>query len=161
MTSHEIVKLVHILGSILLLGTGLGTAFFLLMAYRSRDINAMRVTAGHAVVADWLFTAPAVVAQPISGILLMEQLNRPYGTVWFAAVALLYVLAGLCWIPVVFIQYRLRDLARGAESYHDISPEFDRLMRIWITLGIPAFAALLTIIVLMVTGAGAGMPLRQ
>ena len=161
MTSYEIVKLVHILGSVLLLGTGLGTAFFLLMAHRSRDIDAIRVTARHAVVADWLFTAPAVVAQPISGILLMDQLNRPYGTVWFAAVALLYVLAGLCWIPVVFIQYRLRDIAHIAESYQNISPEFDRLMRIWITLGIPAFAAVLTIVALMVTGAGAATPLHQ
>jgi uncharacterized membrane protein len=154
MTWYESVKIVHILGTVLLFGTGLGTAFFLLMAYRSRDIDAIRVTTRHVVVADWLFTAPAVVVQPLTGALLMYSLGLPYGTAWFAAVAALYVLTGLCWLPVVRIQYRLRELAQAAPRFDALPPAFHRRMRIWIVLGIPAFSAVLLIVVLMVTRAG-------
>src|SRR5437764_14646736 len=155
MTYYEAIKIIHILGTVLLFGTGLGTAFFLLMAYRSRDIDAIRVTARHVVIADWLFTAPAVVVQPITGSRLMEQLGRSYNSVWFAAVAALYVLTGACWIPVVFVQYRLRDFARAAATYDQLPPAFHQLMRRWIALGIPAFTAVLMIVILMVTNIGA------
>jgi uncharacterized membrane protein len=155
MTYYEVVRIVHILGTVLLFGTGLGTAFFLLMAYRSHDIDAIQVTARHVVIADWLFTAPAVVLQPITGALLMEQLGRRYDTVWFVAVALLYVLTGMCWISVLFVQYRLRELARSAPSFDALPEAFHRLIRRWIALGIPAFAAVLVIVILMVTSAGA------
>src|SRR6266536_1936901 len=154
MTWYESVKIVHILGTVLLFGTGLGTAFFLLMAYRSRDIDAIRVTTRHVVVADWLFTAPAVVLQPLTGALLMDSLGLPYGTAWFAAVAALYVLTGLCWLPVVRIQYLLRELAQTAPRFDALPAAFHRRMRIWITLGVPAFSAVLLIVVLMVTRAG-------
>jgi uncharacterized membrane protein len=154
-TYYEVVRIVHIMGTVLLFGTGLGTAFFLLMAYRSRDIDAIRVTARHVVIADWLFTAPAVVLQPVTGALLMEQLGRRYDTVWFVAVALLYLLTGTCWIPVLFVQYRLRELARAAPSFDALPEAFHRLMRRWIALGIPAFTAVLVIVILMVTSAGA------
>jgi uncharacterized membrane protein len=154
MTWYESVKIVHILGTVLLFGTGLGTAFFLLMAYRSRDIDAIRVTTRHVVIADWLFTAPAVVLQPITGALLMDSLGLRYGTAWFAAVAALYVLTGLCWLPVVRIQYRLRELAQAAPRFESLPAAFHRRMRVWIVLGVPAFSAVLLIVVLMVTRAG-------
>ncbi len=154
MTPYEIAKVVHILGTVLLFGTGMGTAFFLLMAYRSRDLDAIRVTARHVVIADWLFTAPAVVLQPITGAALMLLLGYRYDTVWFAAVVALFALTGACWIPVVFIQYRLRDLAMAAKSFDLLPPEFHRLMRRWIVLGIPAFSAVFLIVILMVTHAG-------
>ena len=154
MTLYEMAKLIHILGTVLLFGTGMGTAFFLLMAYRSRDLDAIRVTARHVVIADWLFTAPAVVVQPISGVVLMLLLGYRYDTVWFAAVVVLFALTGACWIPVVFIQYRLRDLAISATSFEALPQEFHSFMRRWIVLGVPAFSAVLLIVVLMVTRAG-------
>jgi uncharacterized membrane protein len=146
---------------VVLFGTGLGTAFFLLAAYRSGDIDALRVTARNVVIADWLFTMPAVVLQPITGAVLMDQLGRRYDTVWFAATALLYLLTGLCWIRVLFLQYRLRDLARPVQSFAALPPEFHYLMRRWIMLGIPAFTAVLVIVVLMVTGLGAATPIAR
>ncbi len=159
MTWYEGVKIVHILGTVLLFGTGLGTAFFLLMAYRSRDIDAIRITTRHVVIADWLFTAPAVVLQPLSGALLMESLGVPYRTAWFAAVAILYALTGLCWLPVVRIQYRLRALAQTAPRFDALPAAFHRGMRLWIVLGVPAFSSVLLIVVLMVTRAGMSKPL--
>jgi uncharacterized membrane protein len=154
MTPYEIAKVIHILGTVLLFGTGMGTAFFLLMAYRSRDLDAIRVTARHVIIADWLFTTPAVVVQPITGVVLMLLLGYRFDTAWFAAVVFLLVLTGACWIPVVFIQYRLRDLANSAASFDKLPKEFHRLMRRWIVLGVPAFSSVLLIVVLMVTRAG-------
>jgi uncharacterized membrane protein len=139
MTLYEIAKLIHILGTVLLFGTGMGTAFFLLMAYRSRDLDAIRVTARHVVIADWLFTMPAVVVQPITGVVLMLLLGYRFDTEWFAAVVVLFMLTGACWIPVVFVQYRLRDLAIAATSFETLPQEFHRLMRRWVVLGVPAF----------------------
>ena len=154
MTPYEIAKVIHVLGTVLLFGTGVGTAFFLLMAYRSRDLDAIRVTARHVIIADWLFTTPAVVVQPITGVVLMLLLGYRFDTAWFAAVVVLFVLTGACWIPVVFIQYRLRDLAISATSFEALPQEFHRLMRRWIVLGVPAFSSVLLIVVLMVTRAG-------
>jgi uncharacterized membrane protein len=154
MTTYEIAKVIHLLGTVLLFGTGMGTAFFLLMAYRSRDLDAIRVTARHVIIADWLFTTPAVVLQPITGVALMLLLGYRFDTAWFAAVVVLFVLTGACWIPVVFIQYRLRDLAISATSFDTLPHEFHRLMRRWIVLGVPAFSSVLLIVVLMVTRAG-------
>ena len=154
MTLYEIAKLIHILGTVLLFGTGMGTAFFLLMAYRSRDLDAIRVTARHVVIADWLFTMPAVVVQPITGVVLMLLLGYRFDTEWFAAVVVLFMLTGACWIPVVFVQYRLRDLAIAATSFETLPQEFHRLMRRWVVLGVPTFSAVLLIVVLMVTHAG-------
>ena len=158
---YELTKIVHIMGTVLIFGTGLGTAFFLLMAYNSRDIDAIRVTARHVVIADWLFTAPAVVLQPVTGALLMEQLERRYDSIWFAVVVALYALAVACWIAVLFVQYRLRDLAREATSYEALPSAFHRLMRTWIALGIPAFTAVLLIVVLMVTNIGVATGLTR
>jgi uncharacterized membrane protein len=161
MTPYEIAKVIHILGTVLLFGTGMGTAFFLLMAYRTRDLDAIRVTARHVITADWLFTTPAVVLQPISGGALMLLLGYRFDTVWFAAVVVLFTLTGACWIPVVYIQYRLRELAMSATSFETLPQEFHRLMRRWIALGIPAFSAVLLIVILMVTHAGVATSLAR
>ena len=161
MTPYEIAKVIHVLGTVLLFGTGMGTAFFLLMAYRSRDLDAIRVTARHVIIADWLFTTPAVVVQPITGVVLMLLLGYRFDTVWFAAVVVLFVLTGACWIPVVIIQYRLRDLAISATSFEVLPQEFHRLMRRWIALGVPAFSSVLLIVVLMVTRAGVATSLSM
>jgi uncharacterized membrane protein len=89
----------------------------------------------------------------------MEQLGRRYDTVWFVTVALLYVVTGMCWVPVLFVQYRLRELARSTQSFEALPEAFHRLMRRWIALGIPAFTAVLVIVILMVTRVGAATPI--
>ena len=113
------------------------------------------------IIADWLFTTPAVVAHPITGVVLMLLLGYRFDTAWFAAVVILFVLTGACWIPVVFIQYRIRDLALSATSFETLPQEFHRLMRLWVVLGVPAFSAVLLIVVLMVTHAGVATSLSM
>jgi uncharacterized membrane protein len=145
------VKLVHVVSATLLFGTGIGSAFFMLRTYLSRNDEAMRITARNVVIADWLFTAPAVVIQFASGLWLTAELKIAYDSAWFVAVVSLYALAGACWIPVVWLQIRVRDMAaagQGRESYV-------KLMRLWMALGVPAFASVLVIFFLMISKLGA------
>jgi uncharacterized membrane protein len=150
MTTYEFLRLVHILSATVLFGTGLGTAYFLWMAHRSRDIHTLRNAARHAILADWWFTTPAVVIQPVTGVLLMLELDSPFTTPWFALVAMIYVAIGACWIPVIFIQYKLRDFAMQAPDYTALPPAYFRAMRTWVLFGIPAFLGVLALYGLMV-----------
>lgn len=153
MDYYYLLKFIHILSATFLFGTGIGTAFFMLLAYLSQDVATLKQTTRHVVLADWIFTTPAIIIQPLSGIALMMILHYPFHTWWFALTVFLYLLAGACWLPVVFIQYRLRYLANHSQNNH-LPPEFHNLMRWWIMLGIPAFIALIVIYWLMVSKQG-------
>ena len=150
MDSYLLLRLVHILSAVVVAGTGAGIAFFMFMASRSNNPQAIAVTARNVVLADWLFTAPAVVIQFLSGWLLMNRLNWSFSSQWFLVVLALFIFIGVCWIPVVFIQYRLRHYADQAIQQGAIGDEFKRLMKLWTALGIPAFLAVLVIFWLMV-----------
>lgn len=147
MNTYLWIKTVHIVSATVLFGTGIGTAYYMLRAYLSDDERAFAQTTRHVVAADWLFTTPAVIVQLISGLWLVHKLGIAVSSDWFITVIGLYVLVGACWIPVVWIQIRIRDLvAAGAarEAYR-------HLMRTWIALGIPAFSGVLVLIYLMVS----------
>lgn len=151
MTDYLWIKLVHILSATVLFGTGLGTAFFMFRAWRSRNTDAMLVTARNVVLADWVFTTPAVVVQLVTGLWLTNHLNIAIDSLWFKLVIGLYVLVGACWLPVVWIQTRVRNLlAQGA-----MRTEYRKLMRAWTALGVPAFASVLALFYLMVSKYGA------
>ena len=146
-----ILKYLHLIGAAILLGTGAGIAFFMLMAHRTADPKLIAHTAGMVVIADLLFTATAVVLQPISGAALAMLAGYPMLGGWIGASLALYVLAGVCWLPVVWIQLRLRNLAREAATSGTPLPQvYFRLWRIWFALGVPAFAAVAAIIWLMI-----------
>lgn len=141
----------HVLGACVLIGTGAGIAFFMLMAHRTRDAALIAHVAGTVVVADMLFTASAVIVQPITGVLLARGMGWPLTTPWILWSVALYLFIGLCWLPVVWIQARLRDLARAAAASDEpLPPLYDRLFRWWFALGWPAFGAILALLALMV-----------
>ena|SRR5438445_12406597 len=145
------IKLVHVLGAAVLFGTGLGIAFFMWMAHRSRDPAAIAHTARIVVIADMLFTAGAVIVQPISGAHLAWSMGYSLAESWIAAALALYVLVGLCWLPVVAIQIRLRDIvADAAKRRAELPSRYFRLFRIWFWLGWPAFAGVIAIFALMI-----------
>ncbi len=149
MDSYLLLKLLHISSAIVVLGTGTGIAFFMYMASRSNSLEASRVTTRIVVLADWLFTAPAVAIQVISGLLLMVRLGYSFTSIWFFTVISLYLLIGCCWVPVLFIQYRLRDMA--AETADGlIDAAFFRLMKTWTGLGCVAFFAVGLLLIIMI-----------
>ena len=148
MTDYFLLKTLHILSAVVLMGTGSGIAFFMLMAVLSRSQETIRHVSRIVILADWLFTAPAVLVQLITGVWLMSLLNVSFTSPWFLTVAALFILIGCCWLPVVWIQYQLHREACMENGF--LSVRFKRLMRLWIALGIPAFAAMLVLFWLMV-----------
>lgn len=145
-----VLRWLHVIGACVLLGTGAGIAFFMLMAWRTRDVALIAHTAGIVVVADFVFTTLAVIAQPVTGVLLANEIGWSLWEPWLLASLLLYGVTGAFWLPVVFIQIRLRDLARSAlADGQDLPRRAHRLFAIWFACGFPAFFAVLTILWLM------------
>jgi len=150
MDSYLALKLIHIISATVLAGTGIGIAFFMLMASRTGNFATISMTARHVVLADWLFTAPAVVIQLITGIWLMKILHYSFTSAWFAAVISLFIFIGCCWIPVIVIQYKLKNIVETQPQNNYSDARFKKLMTLWITLGIPAFTGILILFWLMV-----------
>ncbi len=150
MEHYLIFKLIHILAAVVVTGTGAGIAFFMFMANRSNNPQAIYVTAQHVILGDWVFTTPAVITQIITGVYLMNMQGYSFSAPWFYWVMGLFAFIGACWIPVLRIQYKLRELAKLSVDAKNVTPEFKSLMRTWTLLGIPAFIAILGIFWLMV-----------
>lgn len=145
------LKFIHILAAAVLFGTGLGIAFFTWTAHRTRDVATIAAIAPVVVLADTVFIATAVIVQPVSGVLLAWSIGYSLLDGWIAASLILYVLVGVCWLPVVGIQIRMRDLARAAlKNTAPLPSEYRRLYVIWFWLGWPAFAGVLAIFALMI-----------
>jgi uncharacterized membrane protein len=151
MTAYYLLKWLHVIGATVLLGTGAGIAFFMLMAHRSGDVRVIAGVARIVVLADYVFTATAVVAQPVTGVLLARTVGYSLGEGWILASVALYLLTGAFWLPVVWMQARMRDLAQAAAAAGEALPdEYHRLFRRWFAFGFPAFTAVLAIFWLMI-----------
>jgi uncharacterized membrane protein len=148
---YLVVKWLHILSSTFLFGTGVGSAWYLLFANVSRDVRAIAVVSKYVVIADWLFTATTIVAQPATGFYLIHLAGYPLHSRWIAWSLVLYLVAAACWLPVVWLQMRLRDLAAEAVGAGTgLPPKYWRYFRAWLALGVPAFIAFVAIFWLMV-----------
>lgn len=147
---YLIVKWLHIVSSTLLFGTGIGSAFYMLFASLSRDVRAIAVVSRHVVRADWLFTATTVVFQPLSGFYMIHLAGYPLTSTWIVWSIALYLVAGACWLPVVWLQMRMRDMAQASARDNLALPAlYWRYLRIWTALGVPAFFALVIVFYLM------------
>jgi uncharacterized membrane protein len=148
---YLLIKWLHIVSSTVLFGTGIGIAFFKWITDRSGDVRAIRLSAERTVLADWVFTTPAVIVQPLSGIALTHLAGFSFSNDWLLWSLALYCLAGACWLPVVWLQLRMRRLARLADDAHAPLPAlYWRDARRWFWLGVPAFIALMGVFWLMV-----------
>jgi uncharacterized membrane protein len=146
-----ILKLIHLLGAAVLFGTGLGIAFFMWMAHRTGDPATIAATARIVVISDTVFTAVAAVVQPLSGAALAGIMGYSILEPWIALSLVLYVIVGLCWLPVVWMQLRLRDVATlAAQGGTELPHAYVQLFRLWFWLGWPAFAGVIAIFVLMI-----------
>lgn len=148
----ELLLLAHVVGATVLFGTGAGIAFFMVMAHRTREPALIAHVAGTVVVADTIFTATAAILQPVTGYLLARIIGWDLTESWIVLSLLLYVVTGIFWLPVVWIQIRLRNLARTAAAAGTTLPAaYFSLYRIWFAFGFPAFFAVLGILLLMLT----------
>jgi uncharacterized membrane protein len=148
---YLVLKYLHVIGATVLLGTGAGIAFFMLQAHRSGDTAVIAGVARIVVVADFVFTASAVIVQPLTGAALAHLLGYPLWQGWIGLSILLYLVTGAFWLPVVWMQMRMRDLAVAAlRSGGALPAAYHRLFWLWFAFGFPAFAAVLGIFWLMI-----------
>ena len=151
MNTYLVVKWLHIVSSVLLAGTGFGSAFYLFFVNRSASVEARAVVTRLVVRADLWFTTPAVLVQPLSGAWLAHAAGWPLTTPWLAASIALYAVAGACWLPVLWLQVRMAREAQAALAEgRALSPQYRRWQATWEALGYPAFAAMLIVFFLMV-----------
>ena len=151
MNVYLILKMLHILSSVVLVGTGFGTAFYLYTVNRTRNLQAIVEVSRLVVLADWCFTTPTVILQPLTGLAMMHMAGWPLTTPWIMWTLGLYLLAGICWLPVVWLQLRLRDMAKAALAHNTALPEqYWRYAKGWEILGYPAFVAMMAVYYLMV-----------
>lgn len=150
--TYELLRFLHVLGATVLLGTGAGIAFFMVVSNRSRDPALVAHVAGIVVLADTVFTATAAIAQPITGYLLAREVGWPLLSGWVAVSLGLYVVVGAFWLPVVWMQVRMRNLAVAArDAGEELPSAYHKLYRVWFAFGFPAFFAVLAIVWLMLT----------
>ncbi|SNS79604.1 Uncharacterized membrane protein [Noviherbaspirillum humi] len=146
------VKWLHILSSTLLFGTGLGSAFYMLFTSLTKDVRATAVVVRFVVLADWLFTTPTIIIQPLTGLYMMHLAGFPLASRWIMWSFALYFLAGACWLPVVWLQIRMRAMAQEAAAANAPLPQrYWNYLKLWVLLGIPAFFGLVIVFYLMVT----------
>ena len=158
MDINDLLLFAHVIGATVLLGTGAGIAFFMVMANRTKDPALIAHTGAMVVLADLLFTATAVVIQPITGVALALNVGWSLREGWIAVSILLYIISGVFWLPVVWIQMQMRDIARkAAMEGTELPARYHRLYAIWFVCGFPAFAAVLAVIWLMLTKPDLGL----
>lgn len=150
MIPYLFVKFIHIISSTVLFGTGLGTASVMLYSYLTNDIKIIAAITRYVVFADWVFTATSGVIQLLSGILLIYLANYSFAYFWIWGSLLGYVIAGLCWLPVVYLQIKMRNIAQFAEANNSMLPkQFHQYFKCWFILGWPAFICLIAVFYLM------------
>lgn len=151
MDAYLIVKTLHIISATILFGTGLGIAFFMLRSHFTGNLHEKLFAARNTVLADTLFTLPAVIVQPLTGLWLVWHGGFGWMDLWLSATYALYIIAGLCWLPVVWIQIQLKNmLVESVAKGTPLPPRYHRLFKIWFLLGWPAFAGLVVVFFLMV-----------
>ncbi|MBZ9992676.1 MULTISPECIES: DUF2269 domain-containing protein [unclassified Mesorhizobium] len=148
---YFVLKYLHVIGAAVLLGTGAGIAFFMLMAHRTGNAATIAAVARIVVLADFLFTATAVVVQPLTGLGLAWVAGYSLSEGWIILSIALYIVTGVFWLPVVWMQIEMRNLATQAALSNQAPPErYNQLFRRWFVFGFPAFGAVLAIFWLMV-----------
>lgn len=151
MSLYLTLKWIHILSSVVLVGTGFGSAYYMFFANRTRNVTAQAVVSTLVVRADWWFTTPTIIIQPATGIAMAYLAGLPLGTPWLAVSIALFVVAGACWLPVVWLQIRMAAMAQEAARMGNKLPDaYWRYARWWEWLGYPAFVAMLGVFYLMV-----------
>lgn len=151
MNTYLLLKWIHILSSVLLVGTGFGSAFYLYFAHRTRNVQAIATVIRLVVRADFWFTTPAIVIQPLTGFAMLCMTEYPLTQTWLLWTYILYLCAGACWLPVVWLQIRMSKIAATALEQHSALPtQYWQYARYWEWLGYPAFLAMLVVFGLMV-----------
>lgn len=151
MSIYIIIKTLHILSATILFGTGIGIAFFMFCSMFTDNLQQKYFAARQTVIADYCFTLPAVILQPVTGLALIHMAGYNWDDLWLTATYALYIIAGLCWLPVVWIQIQLKEIIKASLADNlPLPTRYHKLFKVWFLLGWPAFLGLVAIFFLMV-----------
>ena len=148
--TYSVLKWVHIFSAILLLGTGLGSAFYAARVNRTGNLHAIRFVLRNVILADWLFTVPPILLLPVTGMWMMHLKGYAFSTLWLWLSLVLFGIAGLCWIPAAVLQYKMKALAEQAPDKETLPLIYWKYERLWSLLGAAAFPAMIAIFTLMI-----------
>ena len=151
---YLVLKWIHIISATVLFGTGIGLAFFFFAAHQLKEITAIKFATRMVVIGDLIFTTPAGVVQIISGTLLILQVGWTLDATWLWLALILFVFAGACWLPVVWIQVKMHRMVRNATALSELTTSYWRYYQIWVVLGTLAFPALIAVFWLMIAKPG-------
>lgn len=147
---YFLLKYIHIVSSTILFGTGLGTACTLVFAHRTNDTYIIATISRYVVVADWIFTTPSGIIQPLTGLLMVYLAGYSWSSLWIWGSIIGYLIAAFCWFPVVYLQIKMRDLAvQALKEKSALPPLYFRYFKYWSYLGWPAFISLLIVFYFM------------
>lgn len=148
---YLLLKWIHIISATILFGTGIGSAFYMFMGNRSKDVASIYYITKYVVLADFIFTAPAVIIQLLTGIGLVYVTGYSFTDKWVLWGLVLYLFAGACWLPVVWLQIKMHEMAKNSFKSGSQLPDcYWKMDRWWIILGSLAFPAVIIIFWLMV-----------
>lgn len=144
------LKLIHIISSTILFGTGLGTACVMVFAHRTRDVKIIANTSQYVVFADWIFTTSSGIVQPVTGFWMVYLSGYSWSSLWIWGAIVGYLIAAFCWFPVVYLQIKMRDFSvKAMRNKSQLSPLYFRYYKYWFCLGWPAFISLIVVFYLM------------
>ena len=151
MTLYFSLKILHVISTSVLFGTGLGTAFYMFYVNLQKDIKLIALATKQVVFVDWLFTGTSAIVQFFTGFALVSLKGYSFFSFWVYGSIIGYLIAGACWIPVVYLQIRCRDLAFDAlKNNAQLPKQYHYYYKLWWMLGVPAFSSLLIVFYLMV-----------
>ena len=150
MMTFLILKWVHILSAVVMLGAGVGSAFYVWRANREGNLHAIRFVLKNVILADWLFTVPPIALLPVTGVWMMRLQGHAFSDLWIWLSLVLFVIAGLCWLPAAVLQYKMKALAECALDKDRLPASYWQYERLWRILGIAAFPAVIVIFTLMI-----------
>ena len=149
------LKFIHVISSTILFGTGIGTASVMLYGHYTRDVRNMAMINRYVVFADWIFTAPSALVQMVTGLAMVYLAGYSFKLFWIWGSIAGYVIAAVCWFPVVYLQIKMRDFAVQSELLNTELPQsYFRYFKYWFCLGWPAFISLVGVFYLMTNKPG-------
>ena len=148
--TYLVLKWVHILSAVFLFGAGAGSAFYVWRANRTGNLHAIRFVLRNVILADWLFTVPPIALLPVTGVWMMRLQGHAFSDLWIWLSLMLFVIAGLCWVPAAFLQYKMKTLAGDALDKERLPATYWKYERLWFVLGVAAFPAVIAIFTLMI-----------
>ncbi|MBX8499589.1 DUF2269 family protein [Pseudomonas lijiangensis] len=150
--TYLLLKYTHIIAAIFLFGFGMGSYLYLIAASRTGNPHVIAHVARMVVRFDTWITTPAGFLQIITGYLLTRIMGLPLTTEWVLTSLVIFLCVGSLWLPVLVLQKQLQTMALTAvHSGAELGAEYQSVYRKWFWLGVPGFAGMFVIVLIMVT----------